>query len=153
MTSNIGSEFSRQMSRVGFAAPNEDEARQKENDYREKIQQSLRDYFRPEFLNRLDDIIIFHSLTKSDISKIVEIQLKEVKEKLEARGVKLIIDQSLKKYVAENGFDPEFGARPIKRLIQKAILDKLADFIIRGQIKDGSKIKIAFENSEVKISR
>ncbi len=153
MTSNIGSEFSRQMSRVGFAAPNEDEARQKENDYREKIQQSLRDYFRPEFLNRLDDVIIFHSLTKSDIAKIVEIQLEEVKEKLETRGVKLIIEQSLKKYVSENGFDPEFGARPIKRLIQKAILDKLADFVIRGQIKDGSKIKIAFKNSEVKISR
>ncbi len=151
LTSNVGSELTRQMSNIGFAAPNETEARLKEEDYRNRIRESLREHFRTEFLNRLDEIIIFHSLTKADIMAIVDIQLKLVRELLEKKGIKFVIDQSAKKYIVEKGFDPEFGARPIKRFIQKTILDKLADRIIRGEIKDGKKVKISFENSEVKI--
>ena len=151
LTSNVGSELTRQMSNIGFAAPNETEARLKEEDYRNRIRESLREHFRTEFLNRLDEIIIFHSLTKADIMAIVDIQLKLVRELLEKKGIKFAIDQSAKKYIVEKGFDPEFGARPIKRFIQKTILDKLADRIIRGEIKDGKKVKISFENSEVKI--
>lgn len=153
LTSNVGSEFSREMSRFGFVSETEFELQAKEKDYRDKIMEALRERFRPEFLNRLDDIIIFHSLSKADIMKIVEIQLREMKEKLAERGIRATIDPSVKKYIAEHGFDPEYGARPIKRLVQKAILDKLADQIIRGKIKDGEKIKVTLEADEVKIGR
>jgi ATP-dependent Clp protease ATP-binding subunit ClpB len=152
LTSNVGSELTRQMSHIGFGSASEEEAREKEEDYRGRIRESLREHFRPEFLNRLDEIIIFHSLTRQDILAIVDIQLKMVRDLLENKGIKLVVDTSVKKYIAEKGFDPEFGARPIKRFIQKTILDQLADRIIRGEIKNGKKVKISFENSEVKIS-
>ena len=152
MTSNVGSEFSRAMSRMGFAASEESSAKAKEEEYRNRIQESLRSRFRPEFLNRLDEIIIFNALDKKVISQIVEIQLKQLTEHLKGRGMKLAIDSSAKKYITEHGFDPEYGARPIKRLIQKAILDNLADRIIKGEIKDGSKIRVRGEASGIRVT-
>ena len=71
---------------------------------------------------------------------------------LKEKGITAVVDQSLRKYIVENGFDPEYGARPIKRLIQKMVLDKLADSIIRGNIKDGTRVRLSFEKSDVKIS-
>ena len=79
-------------------------------------------------------------------------QLDLVKEKLKGRNIKINIDPAAKKYIVDNGFDPEYGARPIRRLIQKAILDKLADKIIGGDIKDGDKVKISFEKSSITVS-
>jgi len=151
LTSNAGSELGREMSRIGFSLSSEDEIEEHEEDYRERVMESLKDEFRPEFLNRLDDIIIFKSLTKDDLMKIVDIQLDSVRERLEEKGIKVSVNTAAKKYLAENGFDPEFGARPLKRLIQKVVLDKLADRIIRGEMKNGGKIKVGIENSEIKI--
>ena len=152
MTSNAGSEFARAMSRMGFTASEEATAKAKEEEYRERIQESLRRQFRPEFLNRLDEIIIFHALGKKVISEIVEIQLGQLTDQLKKRGIKVTIDPSAKKYIAEHGFDPEYGARPIKRLIQKAILDNLADRIIKGEVKDGTRIRIKGEASGIRVT-
>jgi len=151
LTSNVGSELGKEMSRIGFALSDSEEAEEKEEDYRERVMDSLKQEFRPEFLNRLDDIIIFKTLSKTDLSKIVDIQLEAMRARLAEKGIKIIINAVAKKYLAENGFDPEFGARPLRRLIQKVVLDKLADKIIRGEIKNGGKIKISVENSEIKI--
>ncbi|MDD4819065.1 MAG: AAA family ATPase, partial [Candidatus Colwellbacteria bacterium] len=151
LTSNAGSELGKEMSRIGFSSPSDDEREEKEEDYREKVMEALKEEFRPEFLNRLDDIIIFKSLTQNDLVKIVDIQLAEVQKRLDEKGIKVNVNAPAKKYLAENGFDPEFGARPLKRLIQKVVLDKLADRIIRGEMKDGGKIKVGIENSEIKI--
>lgn len=152
MTSNVGSDLVKEMAKVGFSVSSKEEGREKEESYKARLDASLKSHFRPEFLNRIDDIIIFHALTKKEIGQIVDIQLNEVKERLKEKGITALIDQSLKKYVIDNGFDPEYGARPIKRLIQKMVLDKLADNIIRGNIKDGSRVRISFEESDVKIS-
>ncbi len=152
LTSNVGSELTKEMSRFGFSSSSDDEVSEKEKDYQIKLKDSLKNHFRPEFLNRLDDIIVFHSLTKTDISKIVDIQLSEVTKRLEDKGVKISFDSNTKKYITENGFDPEFGARPIKRFIQKYVLDKLADKMIRGEIKQDSKVKISFNDSEIKVT-
>lgn len=152
MTSNVGSEFSRAMSRMGFATSEEASAKIKEEEYRNRIQESLRSRFRPEFLNRLDETIIFNALDKKIISQIVEIQLNQLSEHLKDRKIKLTIDSSAKKYITEHGFDPEYGARPIKRLIQKAILDNLADRIIKGEVKDGSKIRVTGEASGIRVT-
>ena len=152
MTSNVGSEFSQAMSRMGFAASEEAVVEGKEEEYRSRIQESLRQRFRPEFLNRLDESVIFNALGKKAISQIVEIQLGQLTDELKKRGIKLTIDPSAKKYIAEHGFDPDYGARPIKRMIQKAILDNLADRIIKGEVKDGSKIKVSSEKSGIKVT-
>ncbi len=152
MTSNVGSEFSHEMSRLGFSTPGDKAIQAKEEEYRGRIREALRDYFRPEFLNRIDEIIIFNPLGEKAVTQIVEIQLRELSDRLKEKGIKLIIDGSAKRYIAQNGFDPVFGARPIKRLIQKVVLDKLADRIIKGEIKDGAKVRVSFEKSEIQIS-
>ena len=150
MTSNVGSDIVRAVSNIGFDVSDPEKLRAEESGYKDKIREVLRDNFRPEFLNRIDEIVIFDPLHPEDILKIVDLQLELVKKKLEGRGIKMAIEPSAKKYLAEKGFDPEYGARPIKRAIQRMILDQLADKIIRGELKDGSKIKINFkENSLV----
>jgi ATP-dependent Clp protease ATP-binding subunit ClpB len=142
------------MSYLGFnAGENEVNSQsQQEESFRDKVRESLRQTFKPEFLNRLDEVIIFNSLRPKDIALIVDIQLEQVKEKLAERRIKLTVDSSLKKYLIDNGFDPEYGARPIKRLIQKIILDNLADKIIKGDVKDGQKIKLSFRQQAVEVS-
>ena len=124
----------------------------KEEDFKEKARTALKDTFRPEFLNRLDEVIVFNSLHRNDIEKIVDIQLEKLKQKLAQKNIKATIDPLVKKYIVDHGFDVEYGARPIKRLIQRFILDRLADQLISGEIKDGSKVKIGFTKSALTIS-
>ena len=152
MTSNVGSEFLREMAKVGFSSGEEEKDGDREEAYRGRVNAALRDHFRPEFLNRIDEIIVFHPLDKEIVGKIVDIQLQKVVASLKERGINLTIDSAARKYIIENGFDPEYGARPIKRMIQKAVLDKLADRIIRGMIKNGSKVKISSDQSGIKVS-
>ncbi len=152
LTSNVGSQYFKQMSNLGFASLTDGEDTGQETNFKEKVLDTLRRTFKPEFLNRLDELIIFNPLRKKEIEKIVDLQLDLVKEKLKERGIKINIDPTVKKYVVENGFDPEYGARPIKRMIQKAILDKLADKIIGGKVKDGDKVKISFAESQITVS-
>jgi len=148
LTSNIGSEYFKEISRLGFeAGPAEQgDLSDKAKIFREKVMDNLKSTFRPEFLNRLDEIIIFNSLTAKEIEKIVELQLSLLKEKLIQKKIEAFFDVSLKKHLAEKGFDPEYGARPIKRLIQKLVLDKLADRFIHGEFKNAKKIKIGFKD-------
>ncbi len=152
LTSNVGSHYFKQMSNIGFASLQEHEAAPQEGNFKDRVMDSLRRTFKPEFLNRLDEIIIFNPLAKKEVEKIVELQLELVKEKLKERSIKIQIDPAAKKYIVEHGFDPEYGARPIRRLIQKTILDALADKIIGGEVKDGDKIKIGFSESKITVS-
>jgi len=140
------------MSRLGFTAAEDEKVEQKDEDYKKRIKSALKESFRPEFLNRIDEVIIFNSLGKKALESIVDIQLNELTEQLDERGIKFSVDAKAKKYIIENGFDPEFGARPMKRLIQKVILDKLADQIIKGKVKDGSKVKISLDKSNIKVN-
>lgn len=153
MTSNVGSEILRAMSNIGFAVSEDDKLKTEEENYREKIMTALKDNFRPEFLNRIDEIIIFNPLTPANLEKIVDIQLEVVRRRLLERNIKLVIGEQAKKYLAEEGFDPEYGARPVKRLIQKTILDKMADQIIRGEIRHGDKVKVNFKENSLVIGR
>jgi len=160
LTSNVGSEYFKEISRLGFEVSEEDyEANKKDQRqstslneeteiFKERVMAELKNTFRPEFLNRLDEIIIFNPLTHKEIEKIVELQLNNLKDKLVQKNIEAVFDNSLKKYLAEKGFDPEYGARPIKRLIQKLILDPLADRFIRGELKNAKKIKIGFKEPQ-----
>jgi len=145
MTSNVGSEHLKAMSRIGFSSGGEGST-DAENDYRAKTMDALKHGFRPEFLNRIDEIVIFNPLRKKDIEKIVDIQLAMVEKQLrEVHGISLKVDAAAREYLVREGFSADFGARPLKRLIQKVVLDKLADKIIRGDLKDGGTIKVNFK--------
>lgn len=148
MTSNVGSEHFRKMSSLGFGTASDSEVID-ESEFKEKVLADLKETFKPEFLNRLDEIIIFNALKPADVKHIVDIQLREVKERLKARDIELKITPEVKQYIIQNGFDPDYGARPLKRLIQKLIVDALADKMVRGQIKDGSHVKASIGKRNV----
>ena len=152
LTSNVGSEYFREISKLGFSTRIDvDEQKNKTDEFKERVEESLKETFRPEFLNRLDEIIIFNPLGKKEIEKIIDLQLGMLKEKLANRGFEVTVDNSLRRHIAEAGFDPDYGARPIKRMIQKLILDELANRIIKGELKDAKKIKLGFKGEHITI--
>jgi len=148
MTSNLGNQLIQEYS-IGFKAEEGDKDEIRQSEIKEKIMKILQENFKLEFLNRIDEIIIFHSLTKNNIKSIVELQLKHVIERLTKQKIKLQITENTKKLLAEKGYDPVYGARPLKRLIQNMILDELAMQIIEGKVKDGQKLIV--ESKEGKI--
>ena len=152
MTSNVGSEISAKFSSIGFSALSEGEKQKEEEDYKDRLNLMLKENFRPEFLNRIDEIVVFNPLSPADMEKIADIQLSQVAERLARKGITVTFNAKAKAYIAEHGFDPEFGARPVKRLIQRVILDKLADSIIKGDIKNGAKITVNFRGDSLVFS-
>jgi ATP-dependent Clp protease ATP-binding subunit ClpB len=131
MTSNLGSEY--------LVALGEDQdAEAARND----VMAMVRAQFRPEFLNRVDEIILFHRLRRQDMGQIVAIQLKRLEKLLEERKIVLDLDQEAIDWLAAKGYDPAYGARPLKRVIQKELQDPLAEKILAGDIRDGSVVKI-----------
>ncbi len=128
MTSNIGTEYIQQVTEQNFER------------VREQVITELRRYFKPEFLNRVDDIIIFRSLTKEHIFKIIDIQLARIQKRLEERKLGLELSQPAKEFLAEVGYDPQFGARPLRRAIEKHLLDPLAKEILEGKYLEGDTI-------------
>jgi len=137
MTSNVGSELIAQSETIGFA---KEADREKETSTKQKIMAELKNKFRPEFLNRIDEIIIFKHLTKKEIERIVELELQKVEKRLKEKEIKLRVSEKVKKILAERGYDPNLGARPLKRVIQKLILDPLAVKIISGEIQPGGSV-------------
>jgi ATP-dependent Clp protease ATP-binding subunit ClpB len=108
----------------------------------------LRSTFRPEFLNRVDEIIVFHGLTIEHIKRIVDIQLARVQKRLADQNVALIVTDAAKELIAREGYDPVFGARPLKRTIQKKILDALSLDILAGRFKEGDKIEVSVNKKD-----
>ena len=141
MTSNIGSDIILNMKKggvIGFSDQgNENEG---EKEIKNKIHELLREQFKPEFLNRIDEIIIFHSLSNDDIAKIVDLQLNMLKKRLAEKEISLEFTTKIKDLIKERGYDPMFGARPLKRTIENLILNPLSLQIISGKIKEGDKI-------------
>jgi ATP-dependent Clp protease ATP-binding subunit ClpB len=133
MTSNLGSEL--WMSTV----KDKSEIREVSRD---QINRLLQAHFRPEFLNRVDEIVIFHPLTKDDLKKIVDIQLERVAELMAQRNLKLEVDQKAREYLAEEGYDPNFGARPLKRTIQRELQDPLALKVVSGEVGEGDTVRV-----------
>ena len=112
----------------------------------------VRNFFRPEFLNRLDEIIIFNNLPKDSMKEIVKIQIRELEERLLEKNMRLLVEDSCLDWLADRGYDPIFGARPLKRLIQKEIQDNIAEGILSGKISEGNEVSILFENQKLKIN-
>jgi len=147
MTSNLGGEYVQEMAGLGFRVAKENELQNQKDTLKTKILEALRDHFRPEFLNRIDEIIIFNPLTPQDIEKIVDLQLKRVEQRLLNKNIKLEVTKEARQYLAKKGYDPNFGARPLKRLIEREILDPLAEKIITNEIKGRQKVVVQLKNN------
>ena len=117
------------------------------------IQKALKRAFAPEFLNRIDDVVLFNTLSREDIHKIINIELEKLFGRIKGLGYNLNLTKKAKDYIADKGFDKQYGARPLKRAIQKYIEDALAEEIIRSSIHEGDKITVEYDekNSEIKI--
>jgi ATP-dependent Clp protease ATP-binding subunit ClpB len=148
MTSNVGSEYLQKMAEFGFTHKGTAKKR-KQEETKERILDALKEQFRPEFLNRLDEIVIFNALGPEQVRKIVDLQLNMVEKRLADKKIKINISNAARKVLAEKGFDPDFGVRPLKRTIQHLILDPLAKMIVDNKIKEGSKVKIDAKGKEI----
>lgn len=148
LTSNLGSNYIEKMESLGFTN------KTKKDEYsqtKEKVLDSLKEHFRPEFLNRLDDIIVFDILSPEVIRNIVDIKIKVIRERLMGKNINLDISDEALTYLAKEGYDPHYGARPLGRLIQDKILNPVAMFIISGGVKKGDTVYVTFKNSELVI--
>jgi ATP-dependent Clp protease ATP-binding subunit ClpB len=141
MTSNLGSPIIQEYFMDGHTDKSAHQAME------DKVLAELKKHFRPEFLNRVDDVIIFQSLDESELARIVDIQLGRLEQRLAQQSLTLDVDAAAKKLLASEGYDPQFGARPLKRAIQEHLLDPLATKLLSGEFKPGDRIKVT-SNSE-----
>jgi ATP-dependent Clp protease ATP-binding subunit ClpC len=140
MTSNTGAELIKKQTSLGFSAMKAESA-----DYegmKEKILAQTKKVFKPEFINRLDDLIVFHMLEKNDLEKIVDLEISKVVERLSHKSISVTIDDSAKALLIEHGYDPQYGARPMRRSVEKHLEDPLAEHLLRGDVKNGDKVTI-----------
>jgi ATP-dependent Clp protease ATP-binding subunit ClpC len=150
MTSNIGV---RQLKDFGMGVGFATNARQESTEDHSKsvIQNALKKTFSPEFLNRIDDVVIFNSLDKDNISKIIDISLSDLFKRLSGLKYSIELSQEAKEFVADKGYDPQFGARPLNRAIQKYIEDPLAEYILANSLEDGTKLMADLNKEEGKL--
>ncbi len=142
MTSNAGVELIKRQTRIGFL-PTEDEAKTRKQGYetmKEKVMGEVRTLFRPEFLNRLDDIIVFHELSEAQLRHIVDFMIKDLQGRLSEHKLKLEITDNAKSWLAKIGFDPQYGARPLRRAIERYVENQLSTKVLSGEFKEGNTI-------------
>ena len=150
MTSNIGSEIIAKEAGLGFSAQTaEDSSKEKLHD---KVMAVLKEAFRPEFLNRIDEIVIFNYLGKEEIKRIVDLELNKVGKRLHHKNIGITVTEVAKDVLAQRGFDSNLGARPLRRVIQKLVLDALALKIVSGDVKEGDNILVDAKDSEIVIN-
>ncbi|MEN9524302.1 MAG: ATP-dependent chaperone ClpB [Candidatus Parcubacteria bacterium] len=142
MTSNIGAQHIEKMEKIGFARESGNRDKENYEEAKNKITASLKDYFRPEFLNRVDDTIIFDILSTDAIREIVKIQVDQVVKRLEEKNIRLVLSAGVFDYLAKDGYNPQYGARPLKRLIQSKILTPVANLLISQQVAKGGTIEV-----------
>ncbi len=150
LTSNIGSQFVEKMESIGFS--NNSQVADY-NNMKEKVMEALKDNFRPEFLNRLDETIVFDVLSESAIKEIVNLRIKVVRDRLTSKGINLEISEDALSYLAKEGYNPHYGARPLNRLIQNKILNPVASYIISNGVKKGDAVSVSVKNNELVIEK
>tara|TARA_Y100001934_G_scaffold278921_1_gene381362 strand:+ start:6048 stop:8531 length:2484 start_codon:yes stop_codon:yes gene_type:complete len=150
LTSNVGAETVAKNSTIGFSTGGNDIDYDK---MKEKILDASKKVFRPEFLNRLDDSIVFRNLTKSDLINILGLEMKKVMERLKARNIQLNLDEKARNYLVEKGYDPQYGARPMRRAVERYLEDPLAEEILRGILHESQPVDVTVENDKLKFSQ
>lgn len=148
MTSNVGARDLAKGQGLGFAA----EKGLSEGDHqkaKERVLDAMKQAFRPEFLNRVDDIVVFRSLSKEELLKIVDLMLTEVETRVRERGIGVIVSSEAREFLLEKGYDPKYGARPLRRTIQRMVEDRLADLFLEGRFKDGKRVEIEVKGDQL----
>ena len=148
MTSNLGSDYINKES-IGFVQDSEIKNEEKQNN----VSESLKSHFRPEFLNRIDEIIIFESLNKEDLLSIVDKEFGNLSKKLELKNLELKINKKVKEFIADQGFDKYYGARPLRRLLQKQVENKISKMIISNEVKNGDVLQLTLKENEIMIRK
>ncbi|MDH3943946.1 MAG: AAA family ATPase [Anaerolineae bacterium] len=149
MTSNLGTEFVRQSGSLGFLQASGDEETRQAH---EKIEKALKKTFRPEFLNRIDEIITFSQLEVKDMMLIVDLQMQEIRERLSERGLKVDLSKTARKWLAEEGYDASFGARPLRRALQKFVESPLSIKLLKGEFSEGDTVGVDFDEEKEEIT-
>jgi ATP-dependent Clp protease ATP-binding subunit ClpC len=145
MTSNLGTEFVKKSGSLGFLRKGENV---EEDDTNEKIEKALKSTFRPEFLNRIDEIIIFSPLKQEDMEKIVDLQMKQIQQRLSEQGLTVALTEAARRWLAKEGYDPAFGARPLHRALQKHIESPISVRLLRGDFKSGDKVEASYSEEK-----
>jgi ATP-dependent Clp protease ATP-binding subunit ClpC len=146
LTSNVGSEALRKQGTIGFTPPTEQHTYEQ---MRERILEEAKKVFRPEFLNRLDDVIVFRALTKPDLIQILDLEVRKVMERLQHKNVRIELDAKAKDFLTEKGFDPLYGARPMRRAVERYLEDPLAEEIIRGNLHENEPVLVTVEGDKL----
>jgi ATP-dependent Clp protease ATP-binding subunit ClpC len=120
---------------------------------REKIMDEAKKTFRPEFLNRLDDLIVFRSMTKPDLIQILDLEVSKVMQRLKARNIILQLDEKAKDFLVTKGYDPQYGARPMRRAVERSLEDPLAEEILKGTFHEGEPISVSVENDKLSFTQ
>ncbi|SKB08438.1 ATP-dependent Clp protease ATP-binding subunit ClpC [Prosthecobacter debontii] len=143
LTSNVGAETIKKQSSLGFAAMAQNEA---DNDsIKGKLSEMAKKFFKPEFLNRLDDLIVFRMLEKTELAKIVDLEVNKVVARLKTRNIHITLDEAAVEFLMKEGYDPQYGARPMRRAVEKNIEDPLAEHLLSGNIQEGDQVKVTFD--------
>src|SRR5438045_2135206 len=150
MTSNVGSETIKKQSTMGFSPITDESSYEK---MREKILEEAKRQFRPEFLNRLDDIIVFRSLTKPDLIEILDLEAEKVTEQLKGKNFILVLDAKSKDFLVEKGYDPTYGARPMRRSVERYLEDPLAEELLKGNLHEGEPVEVTVEGDKLVFSQ
>ncbi len=151
MTSNVGADLIKRQTQLGFDLPQDEEAEERlaYDEMHKKLTEAMKKVFRPEFLNRVDSIMVFHALSREQISQIVDLELAKVSKRLDEHEIKLLITDEARAKLAELGYDPEMGARPLRRVIQNKVEDQLSDELLLGHFAAGDEIVVDVEEDEI----
>ena len=147
MTSNIGADLIKKQTSLGFGVTNRDEASY--DVMREKILEESKRVLKPEFINRLDDLIVFHTLGKPDLIKIVDLEVSKVEARVKAKQIHFTLDEKAKEFIIEKGYDPTYGARPMRRAVERYLEDPFAEEILRGTVKAGDTVSVTVEGPKL----
>jgi ATP-dependent Clp protease ATP-binding subunit ClpC len=146
MTSNVGAELLKKQTSLGFGAAKLDESHE---GMRSKVMEETKRVFKPEFLNRLDDIIVFHSLQKSDLEHIVDLEVKKVIDRLKAKDITVVLEPDAKEFLITKGYDPQYGARPMRRAVERYLEDPVAEEILRGSYQPGQELHVVKDGDKL----
>ena len=146
MTSNVGAELLKKQTSLGFGAAKLDESHE---GMRDKVMEETKRVFKPEFLNRLDDIIVFHSLQKSDLEQIVDLEVKKVVDRLKAKDITMVLEPEAKEFLIIKGYDPQYGARPMRRAVERYLEDPVAEEILRGSYEPGQHLLVVRDGEKL----
>lgn len=146
LTSNVGAESAKRSKSIGFNNTDEDVDYEK---MKELIMDEAKKAFRPEFLNRLDDVIVFHSLDKQALMKILDLEIIKVVERLEKKDINLVLDDKARDFLVKKGHDPEYGARPMRRAVERFMEDPLAEEILRDKLTEGQPIQVSSDEDKL----